>query len=106
MKHLATQLAADRRTRDAAYALCKTDIAFIREDLQERSVKDRALDRAKDGAMEVADEARTFAEDNPYKTAAGVAAAAFLFAGGPIIGGISSLIHGDHDCDCDCDCHG
>lgn len=74
MADLAERLAVDRRHRDAAWALCRADVEFIREDLAKRSVVDRVTDRIGEGATELADEALEYAERRPYM-AGGIAAA-------------------------------
>ena len=79
MTNLAEQLAIDRRQRDAAWALCRADVRFIREDLAERSISDRITDRISEGASELADEAVEFAERKPY-VAGGIAAAGLWVA--------------------------
>ena len=99
---IATRLAVDARTRNAALALCKTDIAFIKEDLRERSIKERATDRVKEGAMDIADEAMDYTEQNPKKVAGGAAALVVLLAGKPMAEGIAWLFSSDRDEDCNC----
>ena len=79
MASLEQQLRKDRAQRDAAWALCRADVDFIQEDLQARSIGTRVADRVSEGALELADEATQYAEQNPYK-AGGITAGVILFA--------------------------
>ena len=86
MPDLEKQLAKDRAQRDAAWTLCKADVGFIREDLEARSLGTRIGGRVKEGAMELADEAVQYTEENPYIVMGGAAAAFLVLTSGSLFG--------------------
>lgn len=97
MSELDRRLAEDRALRDAALALFKADLAFIRTDLSQKGVGERIADRLGDGARDMLDEAVDYAEANTGKVAAGVAAVILWFARGPIMEAIAGLIGMDEE---------
>jgi hypothetical protein len=96
MSKLDHQLAEDRALRDAALALFKADLAFIRTDLREKGVGTRLADRLGDGTRDMVDDAVDYAEANSGKVAAGALAVILWFARGPILDTIGRLF-GDDD---------
>jgi hypothetical protein len=87
-------LAEDRALRDAALALFKADLRFIRNDLGRRGIGQRVADRLGDGAHELADDALEYASDNKGVVAAAVAAVVLWFARKPILNAIGDLFDG------------
>jgi len=69
----ARQLLQDRAMRDAARALVHSDIAFIRESIEARSLPARLADRVSGGARDIADEAAVVADENRRMLGAGAA---------------------------------
>lgn len=90
MSNLERQLREDRILRDAAQALFKADIDRVKADLEEKTVGKRALDRAKDGAAELLDNAQAKAGDNIGIVALLFGAIALWFARNPILAMFSS----------------
>lgn len=91
------QLAEDRAMRDAALALFKADLGFIRNDLDSRSIGGRIADRLGDGARELADDALDYASDNKGVVAAAFAAVVLWFARAPILDAIGDLFSDDDE---------
>lgn len=83
--------------RDAALALFKADLAFIRTDLKEKSVGARIADRLGEGAHELLEDAVDYAEDNRGKLAGGLTALILWFARGPILEGLARLLGDDEE---------
>jgi hypothetical protein len=96
MSKLDHQLAEDRALRDAALALFKADLAFIRTDLREKGVGTRLADRLGEGTRDMVDDAVDYAEANSGKVAAGALAVIMWFARGPNLDPIGRLF-GDDD---------
>ncbi|KHL25994.1 hypothetical protein PK98_05405 [Croceibacterium mercuriale] len=85
------KLAEDRALRDAAKRLLDADIAFIREDLGQRSAGGRVADRAADAALDIADDALNFAREHRTAFVAVAAVIVAWFARRPICKGLSQL---------------
>jgi len=80
------QMRADRALRNSALALVKADIANLRGDLAKRSPAERAMDKAKDAAIDVLDEAAYVTDQHRGLASAVVAAIILWFARRPILG--------------------
>ncbi|UIP05850.1 hypothetical protein LY632_09030 [Erythrobacter sp. SDW2] len=85
MSNLERQLREDRVLRNAAHALFKADIERVKTDLEEKTVGKRALDRARDGAAELLDNAQAKVGDNIGIVALLFGAIALWFARNPIM---------------------
>jgi hypothetical protein len=97
MSYLERQLAEDRVLRDAALAVFKADLAFIRTDLREKGVGARLADRLGEGTRDMVDDAVDYAEANTGKVAAGVMAVILWFARGPIVDAVGKLLGEEED---------
>jgi len=97
MSDLEHRLAEDRALRDAALALFKADLAFIRTDLREKGLGARLADRVGEGTREMVDDAVDYAETHKGWVAAGIAAVVLWFARGPILDGLGRLIGNDEE---------
>jgi len=86
------RLAQDRALRDAALALFKADLAFIRTDLKDKGVGARLATRMGEGTRDMVDDAVDYAESNKGKVAAVIAAAILWFARRPIRDGLVRLL--------------
>lgn len=91
MSAIDLQLAEDRALRDAAKRLFDADVAFIREDLAQRSAGGRVADRAADAALDTADDALSAARE--HKTILLVVTAGIVawFARRPICRAVTAL---------------
>jgi hypothetical protein len=94
---LAHQLAEDRALRDAALALFKADLRFIRDDLDHRGIGERVADRLGDGAKEFIDDAVDYAGDHKSVVTAAIAAVVLWFARAPILHALGELFDSDDD---------
>ena len=65
----------DRAMRDAARALVEIDWHNLRNGYAERGLGQRLKDRLSEGAADLAEDSRDFAEDNPATVGTGVAVA-------------------------------
>lgn len=88
-RSLEQQLRNDRALRNAAYALVKADIANLKDDWSRKGIGARSVDRLKDGASEVYDEAVHVASDNPGILAALLAAIGLWFARHPLLSALA-----------------
>jgi hypothetical protein len=88
---LAHQLAEDRALRDAALALFKADLRFIRNDLDQRGIGERVADRLGDSAKEFVDDAVDYAGDHKSVVTAAIAAVVLWFARAPILHALGEL---------------
>ena len=79
------QMVEDRYLRDSARALLDADIEHLKSGLSQRGITERALDRVKDGAIDIYEDAVEVAEDNKGALAALVAAIVVWFARNPIL---------------------
>lgn len=86
------KLAEDKALRDAALAVFRDDLRFIREDLDARGVGGRIADRLGDATMDMVDEAADYAEDNKGQVAAAAAAIVLWFARAPLLHGLASML--------------
>lgn len=80
-----TQMLADKHLRDSARALVDADIEHLKADLAHKGVGERILDRAKEGAIDLYEDAIDLADDNKGALAALLAAVAVWFARHPIL---------------------
>jgi hypothetical protein len=92
MNALANELARDRATRDAALAVFRADLAFIREDLGARGIGGRLTDRIGESAKDMLDDAVDYAEENRGMVAAAVAALVLWFARAPLLHGLAQIL--------------
>ena len=92
MKDLQHELAEDRALRDAALALFRTDLHFIREDLNARGVGGRIADRIGDSTMDMVDDAVDYAEANRGQVAAAAAAIVLWFTRAPLLDALASML--------------
>ena len=75
----------DKYLRDSARALVNADIQHLKADLAHKGVGERVLDRAKEGAIDLYEDAVEMADDNKGALAALVAAVIVWFARHPIM---------------------
>lgn len=94
---VARQLAADKALRDAALALFKADLRFIRNDLDRRGIGERVADRLGDGARELADDALDYATAHKGVVATAVAAVVLWFVRAPLLRALGEMFDGDDD---------
>lgn len=80
-----TRMLEDKYLRDSARALVEADIQHLKTDLSHKSIGARIMDRAKEGAVDLYEEAVDVAEDNKGALAALVAAIVVWFARNPIL---------------------
>ncbi|MBX7534206.1 hypothetical protein K3175_00885 [Qipengyuania sp. GH1] len=80
-----TQMLADKHLRDSARALVDADIEHLKADLAHKGVGERILDRAKEGAIDLYEDAIDLADDNKGAFTALLAAVAVWFARHPIL---------------------
>lgn len=85
MTDLKARFMADRQLRDAAKSLVMADYAQVKGDLSQRGVGARAMDRVKDSATDVYEEALEVADNHKGALGALVAAIAIWFARHPIL---------------------
>lgn len=85
MSKLEQQFLEDRALRNAAKALLDADIARVKANLDDKSVGKRALDRAKDGAAEVFEQASIKADTNHGILVVLIGAIVLWFARNPIL---------------------
>ena len=80
-----TAMLEDKYLRDSAKALFSADVEHLKADLAHRSVGTRLTDRAKEGAIDVYEEAMEMAADNKGALAALAAAVVVWFVRHPIL---------------------
>lgn len=97
MSRLERQLREDRLLRDAAQTLLKADIDRVRGELERKTIGQRALARAKDGAAELLDNARDKAGGNIGVIALLAGAIALWFARNPVLALFSTDAADEHD---------
>ena len=85
MSDLKAQMLADKHMRDSARSLVKADIEHLKADLAHKGIGGRIMDRAKEGALDLYEEAIDVADDNKGALAALVAAIVVWFARNPIL---------------------
>jgi len=96
MSGLADELAQDRALRDAALAVFRADLAFIRQDLQTRGVGGRVADRLGDSARDMLDDAVDYAEEHRRMITAAIAAIVLWLARAPLIEGLAQILGFDN----------
>jgi hypothetical protein len=94
---IARRLAEDRALRDAALALFKADLRFIRNDLAQRGIGERVADRLGDSAKELVDDAVDYAGSHKSVVTAAAAAVVLWFARRPILRGLGELFGTDEE---------
>jgi hypothetical protein len=97
MSEFERRLAEDRALRDAALALFKADLAFVRNDLKEKGVGARVASRMGEGTRDMLDDAVDYAGSNKGKLAAVVAAVVLWFARRPILDAAIGLLNDARD---------
>ena len=75
----------DKYLRDSARALVEADLEHLKTDIAQRGIAARILDRAKEGAVDLYEDAVDVADDNKGALAALVAAIVIWFARNPIL---------------------
>jgi len=85
------QLAEDRALRDAAKRLFDADVAFIREDLAQRSAGGRVADRAVDAVLDTADDGLNLANEHRTALIVITTAIAAWFARRPICRALTAI---------------
>ena len=75
----------DKYLRDSARALVEADIEHLKTDVSQKSLATRAMERAREGAAELYEEAIDIADDNKGALAALLAAVVLWFARNPIL---------------------
>ena len=93
------QMQQDKLLRDAALALVKADVDRLKSDFQARSLGERAMDRAIEGAEELVDEAQEMAADNKGVLALLLGAVAVWFARNPILDALGFEREGEEEYD-------
>lgn len=81
---LRARMIEDRYLRNSARALLDADLQNLRNDLSRKGLAERAIDRVKEGAADVYDEAVEVASDHKGALAALIAALVLWFARNPI----------------------
>ena len=94
---IARQLAEDKALRDAALALFKADLRFIRNDLDRRGLGERVADRLGEGARDLADDAMDYATAHKGVVATAVAAVVMWFARRPILHSLGEMFDQDEE---------
>ena len=85
----------DKYLRDSARALVEADIEHLKTDVSQKSLTTRAMERAREGAAELYEEAIDIADDNKGALAALLAAVVLWFARNPILEMLGFV--SDHD---------
>ena len=75
----------DRYLRDSAKALVEADFDHLKNSFSQRGLTERAIDKVREGAVDIYEEAVEVAEDNKGALAALVAAVIVWFARNPIL---------------------
>jgi hypothetical protein len=94
---LVRQLSEDKALRDAALALFKADLRFIRNDLDRRGIRERVTDRLGDGARDLADDALDYATAHKGVVATAVAAVALWFVRTPLLRALGEMFDGEDE---------
>jgi|TARA_A100001391_G_scaffold165288_2_gene125162 hypothetical protein len=79
------QMLEDKYLRDSARALVEADIEHLKSDFANKGLGERAIDRAREGATDLYEEAIGMAEDNKGALVALIAAIVVWFARNPIM---------------------
>ena len=85
----------DKYLRDSARALVEADIELLKTDVSQKTLATRAMERAREGAAELYEEAIDIADDNKGALAALLAAVVLWFARNPILEMLGFV--SDHD---------
>lgn len=80
-----TRMLEDKYLRDSARALVEADIEHLKSDFANKTLGERAIDRMREGATDLYEEAIDVAEDNKGALAALIAAIVVWFARNPIL---------------------
>lgn len=80
-----TRMIEDKYLRDSARALVEADIEHLKSDFANKTLGERAIDRMREGATDLYQEAVDVAEDNKGALAALIAAIVVWFARNPIL---------------------
>ena len=91
------QLSEDKALRDAALALFKADLRFIRNDLDRRGIGERVTDRLGDGARELTDDALDYATAHKGVIATALAAVVLWFVRAPLLRALGEMFDGDDE---------
>lgn len=91
MNDLASRLAEDRAVRDAARAVHQTNLTQVKADLAARSIAGRIAAKARDDALDLADEVLVVAKDSKGIIAGAIAALALWFLRDRVNGLVSGL---------------
>ena len=75
----------DKYLRDSARALVEADIEHLKSDFSHKGFAERAMDRVREGATDLYEEAIDVAEDNQGALAALIAAIVVWFSRNPIL---------------------
>lgn len=81
MADLEQQLREDRALRNAARRLVTSGLEHVKGDVAEKGFGARLLDRAKDGAAEIAENSADLAANNRAQVSTGLALGALAFVG-------------------------
>ncbi|WP_341712430.1 hypothetical protein [Erythrobacter sp.] len=85
MSELRTRMVSDRHLRDTARALVEADVENLKTTYSQKSLTTRAMDKARESAVDIYEEALEVADDNRGALAALVAAIVVWFARNPIL---------------------
>lgn len=94
MADLEHDLREDRALRNAAKQLVKADISFLKGDMVQKGLGARAVDRAKDGAADIAENTVEYASENRLQVGTGIALAIVAFAGWIFRDRLSDAVYG------------
>ena len=89
------QMEEDRHLRDSARALLDADLENLKSDLSQKSVGARAMDRMREGAIDLYEEAVEMADDNKGALAALLAAVVVWFSRNPLLSAVGLRKHSD-----------
>ena len=81
MADIEQQLREDRALRNAAKRLVTSGLQNVKGDMAEKGLGARLLDRARDGAVEIAENSADLAADNRAQVGTGLALGALAFVG-------------------------
>lgn len=81
MADLEQQLREDRALRNAAKRLVTSSISHVKDDMAQKGLAARLLDRAKDGAAEIAENSVDLAAKNRAQVGTGIAFGLLAFVG-------------------------
>ena len=99
MSNLA-QLQADKAMRDAARRLVEADLSFVKRDVEDRSLVQRAKDEARETSVHVARSAKNYAGTHPWVVGGGILAILLILLRNPLLDLLIGLLD-DRDDDAD-----